>query len=228
MTSLNVNQVAIFQLLERAAESGAPCPQNSDLASVTTFTNSKSVCKALVALEKAGVIATRLVNNRRAITICSTGKSTDLTKLETGRKYGVSRSAEAREERLAKLFQIVNEAAENGEPCPLTRELAPAIGSRSGASIDAYLRMLENNGKIALRGFSGGRIVTIVATGKSTSEVSGTALTNNRRPHNVVALPVEPTQPRVFRDPCPGCGVRLDADPSMCCARGREIRKLVA
>ncbi|GAM01903.1 hypothetical protein [Sphingomonas parapaucimobilis] len=226
--SLNPNQVAIFQFLEKAAIQGAPCPQNVDIVGVTSFTHPKSVCKALTALEKAGFISIRLDNNRRAITICSTGATTGLTNLESGRRFGLSRSAEAREERLEKLFALLNDAAENGLPCPLTRDLAPAIGSRSGSSIDAYLRMLANSGKIALRGFSGGRVVTIVATGKSTAEVPGVELTSERRPSNVTILSIMPTQPRVFRDPCPGCGVRMDADPAMCCDRGRALRKLVA
>lgn len=51
----------------------------------------------------------------------------------------------------------------------------------------------------------------------------GIPIPQMRRAPNRVPVP-----PRVFRDPCPGCGVRLDADPAQCCPRGRALRRLVA
>lgn len=44
----------------------------------------------------------------------------------------------------------------------------------------------------------------------------------------VFAQPEEVPPARVFRDLCPGCGTRMDADPALCCARGRALRRAAA
>lgn len=65
--------------------------------------------------------------------------------------------------------------------------------------------------------------------GRSRRSLQG-AITRYRigLPSQVMRQGPVPTTAPVFRDPCPFCATRMDADPSLCCPRGREYRKLVA
>lgn len=222
------NQLAVLDVIRDAAKAGRACPTNEEIVKATTYSQAKTVTKALDVLQEAGLIRIRNQRNCRSILHCATGKWTQPTDRPKAQRYGLSRCADARAERVESLFAVLNKAAEEGAPCPLTRELAAAIGAKSTASVSDYLDKLATAGRITIAGYSGGRVVTITSTGKKTGAASGVVLPMYRKPRQDAADDPLPAQPRVFRDPCPGCGVRMDADPAMCCDRGRALRKLVA
>lgn len=124
------------------------------------------------------------------------------------------------------IYDTLAEAAKAGKRCPTQRSLGLLI-DRSGEAARQIIVRLVSMGKIELRSGRSYRSVRIAATGHKTAffDQLQTALPKVAEPvvNVVVKLP-----PRIFRDPCPGCGVRLDADPALCCARGRALRRLVA
>lgn len=80
-------------------------------------------------------------------------------------------STEQREhavKRAGKIFALLKQAAERGEPCPTNDVLAGRFGC-GVARIVAALHFLESNGMIAVERGNDWRVVTITATGKATA-----------------------------------------------------------
>lgn len=135
-------------------------------------------------------------------------------------------------QREARVLRALEWAASLAKPCPKNTELAEIVGGSATASrMSQIVRDLAEAGYIRLQRFSASRIVTIVATGKSTAPIDGTphwSTDGGKRPpprsggtvRNYVRPPADDadTLPRVDRDPCPRCGVRRDAVPG--CGHG--------
>jgi len=102
------------------------------------------------------------------------------------------------------IFEIVNDAAERGEPCPDNPTLIAATGHLSTSAGTIALQDLHDRGLIKLERFSDCRVVTIIATGKRTA--GGNGAPKRTRPR----IDDSKLGPRVSRDPCPRCGVRAD------------------
>lgn len=116
-------------------------------------------------------------------------------------------------------------AADAGKSCPTGKALGALI-DRSEETASNIIRRLESLGMIEIRAGFSFRAIRIVATGAKTrrfDRLEAAPVAAPVAPAVVIPLPTP-----VFRDPCPGCGVRLDADPALCCARGRALRRLVA
>lgn len=122
------------------------------------------------------------------------------------------------------ILAAFSQAAEEGRKCPTNPELAP-IARRAVSNISKHVARLEARGAIEIRQKASARAVKIVATGKTTAgwDTMFDPPALKHEPRVVVTLP-----PLSLRVPCPYCGCRLDADPSLCCARGREMRKMAA
>jgi SOS-response transcriptional repressor LexA len=71
-------------------------------------------------------------------------------------------------ERAAILFDMIEKAAEAGESCPSTNEIADTFGFASTASSHRLMCELVDAGLIEVVTFTNGRTATIVATGRST------------------------------------------------------------
>ena len=122
------------------------------------------------------------------------------------------------------LLAALADVAERGEPCPDNFEISRRIG-RSSGTISDYMAALELADLIQVRRKSNRRAVMIVATGKTTAQWD----TLFDAPPRQCAVPEEFVPPPLsLRTPCPCCNTRLDADPSLCCARGRALRKVAA
>lgn len=89
-------------------------------------------------------------------------------------------------ERAAIIFDAINNAAENGEPCPTTKELSKAIRSRKELMFPA-LKALQEQGKIQVETLSSYRLVTICKTGKRTTV-----------PHRQRRSDIQPKSPSVM------------------------------
>lgn len=82
----------------------------------------------------------------------------------------VARAANKRV-KLDRLYSILHAAAEAGERCPTAEQLSIDLGYSSISKSAALIRELEAKGWITARKMSGGMVVTIIETGKSTAEV---------------------------------------------------------
>lgn len=122
------------------------------------------------------------------------------------------------------LLAALTDIAERGESCPGNVEIGVRI-NRSTGTISDYVAALERDGFIQIRRKSTVRAIKIVATGAATA---GWDTLHDPPPRKHAAPEVLPVLPVSLRVSCPSCGCRLDADPSLCCARGRELRKLAA
>ncbi len=123
------------------------------------------------------------------------------------------------------VFSVLANAAERGDRCPPNFVICDAIG-QSRSSVAHHITCLAIVGRIELRVKSNLRAVHIVATGAKTQGFDN-FYERNAVPtlREVVKLPDPVPLTRVG---CPSCGTRLDADPSLCCTRGRALRKLAA
>ena len=70
---------------------------------------------------------------------------------------------------LGQLLQIIARAAGAGAACPSNDELAHALGKQSASSIPPRLALLVRAGEIEIARGNCRRVITIVATGKSTA-----------------------------------------------------------
>lgn len=132
------------------------------------------------------------------------------------------------------VFAILQKAAEKGEACPTNRELAEQISVMSPSSATNAVAALVRRGLITVARGSSSRVVTIVATGRSTQgrvpkphwrdvgrdpalakQRARKARTRSERPHHVSYAARGPAMPTDFtpidRDPCFSCGARPDA-----------------
>lgn len=121
------------------------------------------------------------------------------------------------------LLVALTEAANEGRCCPNNIELGRRI-CRSPGIVSDYLGALVEADQVQVRRKSNNRAVKIVATGATTAGWD-TMFDPPPREHAVVEFVPAPLSLRVS---CPSCGCRLDADPSLCCARGRALRKIAA
>lgn len=129
------------------------------------------------------------------------------------------------------LYLKIKAAADAGQPCPTNEQLIVDTGLKAARSVPSILRRLEAAGHIQLHIFANSRAITVCKTGKTTRKTDRDSFASGRRQRVrpvVEWTPPPPLPPRVFRDLCPCCGTRMDADPALCCDRGRAIRKLVA
>jgi len=70
-------------------------------------------------------------------------------------------------ERIA--YQLINHAAEHGQPCPVNIDLEVATGFNSTSMGPKLVRKLERRGLIRVSRYQRFRLVEIVATGKQTA-----------------------------------------------------------
>lgn len=122
------------------------------------------------------------------------------------------------------LLQALTEAANEGLEVPSNIELGACI-RRSPGTIGDYLAALVAADQVQVRRKSNRRAIKIMATGATTA---GWDTLHDPPPRKHAAPEILPVLPVSLRVSCPSCGCRLDADPSLCCARGRELRKLAA
>lgn len=83
----------------------------------------------------------------------------------------MSASPEQREhavERASRIFVVIRDAADRGEPCPTNAVLAERFGVGTSVIVNA-LHFLESCGMIVVSRSNASRIVTIRATGKQTA-----------------------------------------------------------
>jgi len=67
------------------------------------------------------------------------------------------------------IFAMIENAAERGEPCPTNAVLATAIGASSMSGPVKFVNQLIEDGAIRVERSQRARVVTIVATGKTTA-----------------------------------------------------------
>ena len=82
----------------------------------------------------------------------------------------VARAATKRA-RLNRLYAILFDAAERGARCPTNEQLSYDLGYSSINKSAVLIRELKDKGWISTRKTSGGMVVTIAETGKSTANV---------------------------------------------------------
>lgn len=86
-----------------------------------------------------------------------------------------------------RVLPLLEAAANAGDPCPTNRLIADILGWRSTAQSVAAIIALERAGAIAIQRFRASRIVTIIATGKSTA--TPTDITPHWRDRNQKSQP---------------------------------------
>ncbi len=104
--------------------------------------------------------------------------------------------------RQAQVLAVILEAAEAGERCPMNRVIATRIDVAGTATVSEAITALEAKGTINVIRGSNSRVIEIAGTGLRTAGV-----TRAKRGPQVRHLPIPP---RVFRQPCPRCGIRAD------------------
>ena len=72
------------------------------------------------------------------------------------------------------LFNMIQDAAEDGKPCPTTNKIAEVLGYQSTASVQRIFIELVEAGLIEFEAYNNGRWVTICATGKKTAQPKNT------------------------------------------------------
>jgi len=66
-------------------------------------------------------------------------------------------------------YLIIKQAAEDGAPCPMNKDIAETTGHSSVSSATELVQALELKGLITVERFRKFRVVTIVASGKRTA-----------------------------------------------------------
>lgn len=66
-------------------------------------------------------------------------------------------------------YRMIYEAAEAGEPCPMNVDIEIAIGANSSSMGPITVRRLEAKGLITVERYYRARVVTVIATGKTTA-----------------------------------------------------------
>lgn len=125
-----------------------------------------------------------------------------------------------RTQRLAALLAHLARTAEAGDPCPNNDQIIDTIALNGAYQVSGMLTELLDANFITIERDGYLRRVTIVATGKSTDWSKRTGGRKRvgigfRDPEDVKALAGTfrgdlPESRYVYRDPCPGCGVRRD------------------
>lgn len=124
------------------------------------------------------------------------------------------------------IAKAILEAAEAEAWFPSNTELA-LLANVSVKTIKNVLPQIEQSGPFKIRQRGNQRAAMVIATGAKTRGYD--RLGDFYEPISRLA-PAQPFELAALslRVPCPYCGCRLDADPSLCCARGREMRKVAA
>jgi hypothetical protein len=95
-------------------------------------------------------------------------------------------------------------AADAGLPCPSNFDLADLTGIACPSTLSEHLARLERAGRIKVHRAGGNRAVTILESGRTTGWTA-------KVPKKQLEDRVDPLSlPKVYRDPCPACGVRGD------------------
>lgn len=120
---------------------------------------------------------------------------------------------------LSRLFDVIARAAAAGEACPSNDELATIIGKQSASSIPPRLAHLVRRGLIEISRGNCRRVVTIVATGRSTAGTITNPHWRDRDPGaDAPARPATrsaPRQPGEPEEPAPRgelLAARIEAD----------------
>lgn len=79
------------------------------------------------------------------------------------------RESYRRGERDERVYRLLEQAAKDGRPSPTNNEIADALGLMSSGGASAIITRLAQRGRIAVQRGNCNRVVTIVATGKSTA-----------------------------------------------------------
>lgn len=108
---------------------------------------------------------------------------------------------------LRRVFSLVEQAADKGQPCPTNEAIAAHMGIKSIGTASGYLSHLQRLGVIRLDRGQNARVVTIRATGRQTSGEPGPVHISRRR---VAEHRQAPLILSAHREPCPRCGVRPD------------------
>ena len=130
------------------------------------------------------------------------------------------------------VLDLLMKAAERGDPCPKNSDLSAAAGCSSPSASVNFMKRLEREGVISVKRGNVARVVTIVATGKSTAgeisavhwrlaspdkakaaaaktrDTNSTISTHGYR--SVNSQPTGPIPEPIDRDPCFMCGTRHD------------------
>lgn len=107
--------------------------------------------------------------------------------------------------RLRAVLIELGRAANAGEMCPTNDAMATKLHMWPN-QVSLCLVRLKREGAISTENGTYGRIVTITTTGKRTAgRMPGPPRSPVRSPKEPRVLP-----PRIFREPCPRCGIRAD------------------
>ena len=93
----------------------------------------------------------------------------------------------------AMVYRSLSRAAENGERCPTSIEIATMLDCSPGGTAAGIVKRLERRGLISVERYQRERRVTIVATGKSTAQVKTPAPHWRTRPRPASMPSVSPT-----------------------------------
>jgi DNA-binding transcriptional regulator YhcF (GntR family) len=124
------------------------------------------------------------------------------------------------------IMRMLANAASYGKPCPTNAEIASAIGMKGTATAAGWIAKLEAEGRIEVARGHNARVVTILHSGQRTAGVvekthwrlvddakAQKAAEKTRRSKSQITaktLPAAVPLTRVYREPCPKCGVRGD------------------
>lgn len=198
MKSLTANERAVLAALTRAADVGGACPSNNALCDAAGILSPGLASELVGRLEAMGLIRVERLNAARRVTIVSTGHATEPV---NGAKHWRARDdwpsgavlAERIEAAAAVKGQGVNEFA-----APLSRDPASWLeGLRKAARPKRHT--IER-----IEALIAGRPVPPLPA--EAHRVTRTAQLSAGKPD---LRPPEDAV-RVYRDPCPRCGVRAD------------------
>jgi len=74
VTNLHPTAAKILAILTEAAENSIPCPSNEEIQEVIGYKQITTASRAVTALNESGLISVSIVDNRRTVTITSSGK----------------------------------------------------------------------------------------------------------------------------------------------------------
>lgn len=99
----------------------------------------------------------------------------------------------------ALVYDAIFNAAERGEVCPIGLDIEMMIGASSTSMGPKMVRKLEEKGLIEVQRFQKYRIVTIVATGKSTARHPSMHVDYQHVPRGRRSSPPPPTDRKHYK-----------------------------
>ena len=145
----------VFEMINRAAERGSPCPSNGALGWAAGEKSDWVGRNLIKKLERRGLIRVIWFRMFRTVEITATGKTT------------ARRPFLTEPERVA--FRMIYDAAVHDQPCPTNIDLEDAVGYNTSSGGAKLVRKLEQHGLIRVNRFQRFRIVEIAAIGKTTA-----------------------------------------------------------